>query len=1579
MKKLFFLLFSMISFSTNLFAAADEIPKAKQTLIDKKQLAAWGQTFGNKTANLKMLKKLASQFKNVAVPDFFGISHEEMVSFLTEKNEWATISSLWSAFQNSIKDQSGLPEESKEILSKLRSIVETVDYSDLYELLTYRKLLEKKRVEKEKAFIEKAIKEKYLLMIRSTGLEDGKELSNAGGNESVASVSPDHHAISDAIKKVLSSYFSEKSIMQRIIGKDQNLRSGEPFVPALMQYMIGEGSGADANLIPRSGVIYSTEGEGNTQDLTVIQATWGHNEAVVNGLAPVDSYYVDTYLHIFPVIYRKYHRLKTINGQLEKVSNESTTINNKPLFSSSTLTKSHVLKLKHISNRLEKVYGHPVDIEFVIQGKTTFLVQVRPIETKELRPSFLDKDFFNKLAPTDSIKATMIGVGDAATQIIADRNEVIVADNIRSALKEYLAALSVNEKAKEQIKAIIVNEMAPSTSHEANQFRGQQKPVFYLENLDQINELMQNKIRFFADPQRSCLVACPEKIVPQKVIQEGWFVHPIPARVSLLPSFLDKIKLPTLQKIKPSKANNIPQLLQAIKEGSTKEAEKACDTLLALTLQTIHAKMDKEQINSRLKEELFLLAKQFSIAIEAQKATLKNRKSTDIQMLYPLTFINALLKQLPEKELIDQYSLGSLIKTDRQERQLAENIDTVPHREYLIQYQKAKEFGLTRFIKVQWKKFTKTITEEENQQFARMLHQISSLEMLPLWLNVSFVKTIDEENQKQLLFDEFAESKGFLDQCSEIKKEFQAINPAAFNDPALFKKQWASLSELLNKTVCSEGFIEDLTVSPQLGRLAALSIMQTVVDVFDNSIKALTGSTLYQKDELHVQRFKTMVDHYFFMFTQWTKIKHIQNELNTLCPYVIEYNYNLISLEQYIQQMTDLFEKSKESKNQFEPSFNVSGATLGSKADWLRNFEEEAPTLESIFSLIHQNLLVVIATLSKKEAIEKTLDLPDRLNVLIENFKKISFKSESGRVTPALVGSFFNQSKLTFLYNLAIRQHSNTFIINYDIITKKITFETTFIGHSEDQRWERIGLAAKAMSKYFDIPFSKSIEVDSTKGLLSFGYEIKTDLHASLVPHLILIFSAWTVSESLNGLPFARTSKLYTYLYCNLDTFKYLPTREIYGKLDHFQDFYNKIIEGIKNDKDAIILILDFPSFYKNISLENFINKILEYAKKTTLGKYEKEILNTFLERFMLKYEKEAPHAINDLKSITDLFNQIILKKIPLSCFKNFETRYDHKNLLTFLFTFYSEKEKFIQFLINEKNNRSIFYALSIITDLKDDDSFFEEKIITTDLLPCLFTKNAPDGIVTKGLMLWKKMIKNGLLRSTESNIFLNQIQSLPEQQIKRNAIIIAQTINNDSHNLLKKDVEKEWIVPFLIKLFKESQNNYKKQAQITKELFDLITPENISKIITLISFCHKESIAPLNDLIILLSKTELTEDQKKEFIENLDLLIKQGIKFNPYDFLNRNFSMSKIDIFLNLFKKQMIEETINFKDLTIISSFATSIIGNLSKKNIDKKDFNLIKEVCDLINEKITLNEDSSLFENLKQIRNLIEEQSTN
>ena len=331
-------------------------------------------------------------------------------------------------------------------------------------------------------FLQSAAEQNKLLMVRSTGREDGKELSNAGGNASVASVSPENNEqFSKAIQEVLASYMSEKSIGQRLLGKDKHLFD-EPFMAILLQIMTGEIIGTDAE-IPKSGVMFSPEAEGETPGVVVIQATFGHNEGVVNGLVPVDTYYIGPTNIIHPVISIKRKRLAAKAGQegLHFINNDLA------MQRISTLDAKTVLALKNAAEFIQNYYGNSVDIEFVISGDTIYFVQARPLEAKKFEASYLKREFI-KQNPAGIL--IPVGVGNAAVRIITSKDQIIVTDNIRQALDTFLFKTADHDT----IQAVIINESAPATSHEATQFSRLGKPVLYLEDLNTIKSWLNDLV-----------------------------------------------------------------------------------------------------------------------------------------------------------------------------------------------------------------------------------------------------------------------------------------------------------------------------------------------------------------------------------------------------------------------------------------------------------------------------------------------------------------------------------------------------------------------------------------------------------------------------------------------------------------------------------------------------------------------------------------------------------------------------------------------------------------------------------------------------------------------------------------------------------------------------------------------------------------------------------------------------------------------------------------------------------------------------------------------------------------------------
>jgi len=385
--------------------------------FDQTRLYNNATQFGNKTSNLYELANIVVQLNahkpnRFVVPAFLGISHADISSYLSHVGVIQFIDEQWSKLPAAQPlNTTVLTQETKKILAQIRRSI--IDAFDKYPF----QITDQARMKTLENFLQKAADAKQLLMVRSTGREDSKKFANAGGNESIAAVSPDIQPVSKAIGEVVASYFSEKSMEQRLIGEPEKLLDS-PFMPVLLQVMVGELPWERDTQIPVSGVIFSEEAEGTTPGVTNIQATYGHNEGVVNGLIPVDTFYIGPSKIIHPLIQIKDERLKAVGieklkkgtkslkkngiGKLERVTNP-VTIQKTPC-----LDKSILEDLKYCADFIEKYYGYAVDIEFVVLNNVINLVQARPLTYKSISPSYLNENFV-ALPTIEKISVTTIG------------------------------------------------------------------------------------------------------------------------------------------------------------------------------------------------------------------------------------------------------------------------------------------------------------------------------------------------------------------------------------------------------------------------------------------------------------------------------------------------------------------------------------------------------------------------------------------------------------------------------------------------------------------------------------------------------------------------------------------------------------------------------------------------------------------------------------------------------------------------------------------------------------------------------------------------------------------------------------------------------------------------------------------------------------------------------------------------------------------------------------------------------------------------------------------------------------------
>jgi len=250
-------------------------PKFKQAASDESEsFLHVASNYGNKTANLCILHGLAGKIARFEVPAFFAISSDDIKKHLQNSFDFDKSWNDFTTKQN--PNKKSLTSKAIEHLTNLRSNINKAFEQKIPTELG-KKIFENLSLT--------AFKDKFL-MVRSTGREDSKELANAGGNESISSVPATVEAVWQAMGMVVKSYFSEKSISQRLISGDDITK--DPFMPVLVQVMIGE----TPTIIPISGVMFSQEAEGNTPGIAQIHVAYGHNEGVVNSLVAVDTFYV---------------------------------------------------------------------------------------------------------------------------------------------------------------------------------------------------------------------------------------------------------------------------------------------------------------------------------------------------------------------------------------------------------------------------------------------------------------------------------------------------------------------------------------------------------------------------------------------------------------------------------------------------------------------------------------------------------------------------------------------------------------------------------------------------------------------------------------------------------------------------------------------------------------------------------------------------------------------------------------------------------------------------------------------------------------------------------------------------------------------------------------------------------------------------------------------------------------------------------------------------------------------------------------------------------------------------------------
>ena len=1075
--------------------------------------------YGNKTFNLKKLKDIIAGMdlgtqSYVEVPTFYGLSHDTIQQFISPAL-MEKINQYWQAF---VKDNNNL-----QALNDLETTIRwyffdlnTSDYIFPPDLL---------------AFLDYANKNNLKLMVRSTGAEDTKEVANAGGNKSIANVEPNLKQILNAIGEVVSSYFSAKSIGQRLAAGDPTVFD-MPRTPVLLQVMIGENP-QDSTTIPTSGVLFSQEAEGNTKGLTQIQATYGHNEAVVNGLLPVDTFYVTPAYSIYSVIRKKEYRLAPIRRTLEKAANDNSKI------SQPCLSKEIIIRLKKIADHIQRVYGYPVDIEFVVQNNNIYLIQARPIILVKQDPSYLDYAYTSALPVNSWVQGTTITNGNNAVAILNNQQQALCRNTINVALDDFLK----NNK-KDTIKAILVGQMAPSTSHEATTFRSNQKIVIYTEKFKLIEKWIDEGKTVLIDPQSGRIALFnPTDRFPniQNIIKKGWASHPVPTELSLMNEFAPRLNQEQIAYLAPQENYpelSIQQLIEKIKYDEPEDAIRATRSLITRACVWGKQEINSSDTSKNYAQELNKVLKEtFGICYELiqlfESSSASNIESFKYR-LFLINMLNACIDQASTNNTdVNTISFNSLLKEYKQDQDAQALVNTIAPGldKALFTYVKFFCFALTEKTKIEWVQFVKELpnvfaqNNEYSTQFMQMMSKLSTYGLMQLWLNSSFIAQAKQATistgvigSLDALLNEFNASIDFLEKLYQKNNDLKLTNVTLWQTPSRYTVQWPLFRRTILKYFYGTDFSTEFKKGLPLGKSYALIVMNNVVDTFDKGIKEIKASSLYG-GKTKVELIQRMLRKYFKLLKQWCI--HIAGE-PALDSLVDKINFSgrddnnnniktglvdyLDTIERLVNQSISSrslfsrlfgFNKNSYNKDLLAPSaqFNVAGACLGSKANWERSIGDDLKnvTLEDTFTLIHQNLLVVLSTLTPTTSLA-FLELPP----LLAHAKRACDNIYEAN----LIGISYQQDSITYYYNRPLRNHSCTFQLAYNTKDKALTISLQFIGEARS-RWADIARESTAIAEKEGYTVLEKPIVDETRGKVGFTWLLETEAQAtSAISHV---------------------------------------------------------------------------------------------------------------------------------------------------------------------------------------------------------------------------------------------------------------------------------------------------------------------------------------------------------------------------------------------------------------------------------------------------------------------------------------------
>lgn len=1094
-----------------------EVPVGEAVITTKKEpLNPLDPTqYGNKAAKLSELDSfLKAEFKGVEVPEFYGLSHQEVQSHLLE--HYPNYDQDWKEFVHLKGEGKGLTKEAEEVLNKIQASIENAFTNHVFSSKSTEALL--------RGYGDSGL----VLMVRSTGAEDTAEMANAGGNYSAAGVVMDAQAISVAMGKVVASYHSTLSMTQRsMAGQDITER---PITPVLVQLMIGEVEGKSSDEIPVSGIAYTREILGRTDTLTQIQALYGHNEAAVNSLKPLDTFYVYPDGSSHQILRPKEDRL---------IASEDTFIskpNPKEFIHKACLPEDKLKLLEQVSRKIHEKYGAPMDIEWVYDRAKDklYIVQVRPlVERFPLEPQTIDFEALRNEATDMKEHSSAMIVSIGAKVVLLKKPEEVLTDTTLDQAFDRFWQLAKEGKHTD-IKMVIVKTPSAATSHAACTLREMGVNVCYCETFDP--SWLQKKDAFvIVDPQKDLLAngtGFPSD--SSHVIQNGWFRHPIAA-------------VETVQTQGPTSKQEAERLGKLIFSGETASEVRNIGTKELRTLLDQLGSDQPEEVASATRELIVWL--HFHVQEILESDVNEDLKERGVQLLRNAVKIaeRILNSELPQMErlhagkrlqaLVLQQGSVQVINNDsllqiNREKQILSSIQ-LPSRNLLSEaeqmqlkslaegdtiltdeelktalaiYQITGSAGLSEETKELWNDFSRQIGSSRsgsaNRLLLDLLEKNRNAGVLDEWMNLVFPQVFDQFPDNDIgallkLSENFEKSSSSLEWLQEQKKLIQVFEnkEGMWADPQNFDKLFKEFQEFESALKTASVKFQKLPPDDLLSKSAYIKFMKEGIDLYDRSIKSLRGSPNYTDKTLQAEHFKKLLVGYVQISQFWvTKIPDETINSWTRAMNAVEDVGDLRA--NYKTSSSVQMKGINPDESQLRPSggFNVAKRVINScQGDSTKSLEN--CTLEDLFMLAHQNSLAAfdaVFTPPWEQALPPPLaNLNQQVLSILD--QSVTLIGTDIQIKANLLSCNVEQKNVVLTYNIPLKFHSATMTVSHEKSTGKTTLSMKMLGHNMNDRMDGIidNLIFNSIihgSKLTEIP-----SYDKTSQQLSASWELSLE------------------------------------------------------------------------------------------------------------------------------------------------------------------------------------------------------------------------------------------------------------------------------------------------------------------------------------------------------------------------------------------------------------------------------------------------------------------------------------------------------